>query len=189
VNLLGANARFDVQEARGWPAYIVAGKLTSGSALVQSGTIQQIRGGASLTERDALWAASLAAARHRPLTGYGPGTDAAAIAPYLGPAYAAYTGISSHSAWLRTAVEMGVPAVFLLAAIWVAALGLSLTALRRRPDLVRSGTVVVLMALAIAFLTDQTFEVYLFGGLGLPNLLTAVALGMVAAARGHALDV
>src|SRR5262249_26109711 len=152
----------------------------SGPALLKRGPREQIRGGFSLTERDGLWAASLKAVRHQPVAGSGLGTDAPPLAPYPGPQFAVYTGISSHSGWLRTAVEMGIVGLLLLAGIWAAVLWLTLTALRRRRALLGSPTVVALLALALAFLADQSFEVYLLGGLGLPNLLSAVTVGMLA---------
>ena len=190
LNALGADARFDVQVARGWPAYVVADRLLSGDELLayvlpshggRTGPVQQIRGGVSLTERDGLWRASAVAASHRPVLGYGPGTDAAAIAPFLGPQYADYRGISSHSGWLRTLVEMGGPGLLLVGAIWAGVLALGLTAVRRTPDLLRDVTFVVPVAWAVAFLLDETFQVYLFGGFGFYNLLTAVSLSLIAA--------
>lgn len=187
LNVLGANARFDVQADRGWPVYVVAGQLTSSKDLKRLGvTGSQMRGGADLSERDVLWRASLHAAERRPVLGHGPGTDADAIAGFLPSSYAVYRGISSHSTWLRTLVEMGVPGLALLGVIWLFIGLLAVRALRRRPTLADDVTLVGLVVIAYASFPDQFFEIYLFGGFGFPNLLVAIAMALAAAQAGTA---
>lgn len=188
TNLLGANARFDLQAARGWtqapattqadappPVVGVHGNVGSGSA-----GDAQVRGGTDLSSRAVLWLASTDAVRQRPITGYGPGMDATAIAPFIKSSYASYRGVTSHSTWLRTAVEMGVPGLALLALVWLA---VAVTALRgwfAGSPMLEDVTLGTLAAIVIALLIDQSVETYLLGGLTFSNTVWAMALGLLA---------
>lgn len=139
-----------------------------------------LRGGTGLTGREYLWSASITAVKHRPLLGYGPGNDVRAIGPYLSVSGQGIEVLTSHSTWLRTAVEMGAPGLAFL--LWV----ILAVAVRFVGDvhLRRSSIEVATFALAAALcglLPAMTFESFLLGGVTFTSLFLAVALGMVAA--------
>jgi O-antigen ligase len=140
-----------------------------------------LRGGTGLSGRQYLWAASAEAIKHRPLFGYGPGNDVPAIDQYLGSdaQKAGYTlaGLTSHSTWFRTGVEMGIPGLlFLLASglavAWVFVRGI--VSSRAFPDATR----LALAAAVCGLLPAMTFETFLFGGVTFTSLFLTVAAGL-----------
>jgi O-antigen ligase len=140
----------------------------------------QVRGGTDLSGRIPLWNASAAAIRARPVLGWGPGTDALVIAPRLTGAYKTYRGLSSHSTWLRTAVEMGLPGLLALLATLLA---VGAVATRRFLLDRASGldlTWAALVATAAALTVGQFFETSLLGGLAFGSMYWAVVLGLLA---------
>ena len=140
-----------------------------------------IRGGTGLSGRDYLWRASADAIKHRPLVGYGPGNNVQAIDPYLSPdakkAGYSLAGLTSHSTWFRTAVEMGIPGLLFLIAIGVAVAWVfvrrALSA-RALPDATR----IAFAAAACGLLPAMTFETFLLGGVTFSSLFLAVAAGL-----------
>ena len=186
MNQVGGNARFDLQAARGWSqaATPVDNAQAPPPVTGVHGTIDpsagsQVRGGADLSSRAVLWLASADAVRKRPLTGYGPGLDAVAIAPFIKSSYASYRGVTSHSTWLRTAVEMGVPGLALLVLVWLTVAGtVAIGWLRGRP-LRDDPTLVALIAIVCALFVDQAVETYLLGGLTSASVVWALALGVL----------
>src|SRR5260370_40303283 len=74
-----------------------------------SGDETPLRGGAGLSGRQYLWAASADAIKHRPVLGYGPGNDVPAIDHYLGSSAKQArhnpVALSCHSAFVRTVRE------------------------------------------------------------------------------------
>jgi O-antigen ligase len=137
------------------------------------------RGGADLSGRASLWAASQAAIRERPLLGWGPGTDAFVISPRLNGAFSIYRGLSSHSTWYRTAVEMGVPGLAALVAVLLAAAVVAgLRALRAGGgiDLAMAAIAVT----AIALTVGQFTETALFGGIAFNSFSWTLLIGLSA---------
>jgi glycosyltransferase involved in cell wall biosynthesis len=136
-------------------------------------TEANLRGGAALSGRQFLWAASVRAVRARPLSGYGPGNDVPAIQPYLSGNGLIYKGLTSHSTWLRTAVEMGAPGLVLLLAMLLTAAWLFLRSWTTDP-------IQLSFAATVAGLVPaMTFESFLLGGITLPNLYPALAIGLL----------
>jgi O-antigen ligase len=140
-----------------------------------------IRGGTGLSGRDYLWRASADAIKHRPLLGYGPGNDVQAIDPYLSndAKRAGYNlaGLTSHSTWFRTAVEMGIPGLLFLIAIGVAVAWVFVrrsVSARALPDATR----IAFGAAACGLLPAMTFETFLLGGVTFSSLFLAVAAGL-----------
>jgi hypothetical protein len=145
---------------------------TAGGSTTAPDELLQVRGGSSLSGRLTLWVASVNAVRARPITGWGPGTNPQAIAPFLGTASADYTGLSSHSTWLRTAVETGVPGLVLIAVYVLGVLVIAARAYAHRapPDTMSVG----LIAVFVALVAWQTFESSILGGLSFPAFLWAL---------------
>ncbi len=132
--------------------------------------LPEIRGGSNLNGRLALWEASISAVRGRPITGWGPGTNPQAIGPFLGTQGADYGGLTSHSTWLRTAVETGIPGFLFVAGYVLAVLGIAGRALARRRAS-HDPIVVGMLAIFVGLLVWQTFESSTLGGLTYPAFL------------------
>lgn len=140
-----------------------------------------LRGGTGLSGRQYLWAASAEAIKHRPFFGYGPGNDVPAIDQYLGSdaQKAGYTlaGLTSHSTWFRTGVEMGIPGLLFLIASGLAVAWVFVRAIRSTrtfPDATR----IALAAAVCGLLPAMTFETFLFGGVTFSSLFLTVAAGL-----------
>jgi O-Antigen ligase len=156
-----------------------AGNSTGGDVGAPQDQLPEIRGGSTLSGRLVLWTASVDAVRARPITGWGPGTNPEAIAPFLGMGGASYGGLTSHSTWLRTAVETGIPGLVLVGAYVLGVLGFCLRRyLRRSPlDLVNLG----LFAVFVSLLFWETFESTILGGVAFPAFLWALSGALVTA--------
>jgi len=145
------------------------------------------RGGASLSGRPEIWAASLGAIRARPLLGWGLGTNPDAIEPFLSEAALRFRGLTSHNTWLRTAVEMGLPGLFAFAAVVAAVLWSGVRqrlrngGQRSRGQLEAVSVGGVLIGIIVAMLAAQGFETLLLGGLDFPSFTWLFALGLLAA--------
>jgi len=147
-----------------------------------AGGDETIRGGTGLSGREYLWKWSLEAIKHRPVLGWGPGNDITAIDKFMtdDAARAGYVlqGLSSHSTWFRTAVEMGVPGLLLLvgtglAVAWVFFRPIFKT--RAVPDATR----IALAAIVIGLLPAMTFETFLLGGVTFSSLILTVGAGLM----------
>ena len=191
TNTIGAEARYDLAEAR--YGDVAAGTteedIVSGVVLPPApgtgGTTPEppptaVRGGADFSSRGAIWAASLEAILERPLTGYGPGTNAQALAPFLTGANVIYRGLTSHSTWLRTALEMGI--IGLVAMLGIVA-ATALTILRNRSVDARllEPSTWALVAATAAIFVGQAIDTLLLGGLTYASLYWALAMGMLVA--------
>jgi O-antigen ligase len=147
-----------------------------------------LRGGTGLSGRESLWRASIDAIEKRPALGYGPGNNVPAITPYLtSTAAQRYIGLTSHSTWLRTAVEEGFPGLFILLGVLVVAAVVFLRAPReprRRRDR-RTGipdpTRVTLAVSVVGLFGVMSFESFFLGGVNFSNLYLALALGLMLA--------
>lgn len=146
-----------------------------------------IRGGTGLSGREFLWKASIEAIKHRPVFGYGAGNDVPAIAPYLtkDATQAGYNlgGLTSHSTWFRTAVELGVPGLLLLLAVLVTVAWLFLRRVagsEPRPD----ATQIALASIVAGLVPAMTFETFILGGVTFSSLALTVAAGLLLAPQG-----
>ena len=176
--------------ANGIGANAVSSNCATGCpAAAPAGTDEvSLRGGSGLSGREYLWRASLDAIKKRPLLGYGPGTNVTAIQPYLsGDVPRLYRGLTSHSTWLRTAVEEGVPGLLILLGVLLVAAVVFVRAPReprRRRDR-RTGipdpTRVTLAVSVVGLLGVMTFESFFLGGVNFSNLYLAVALALMLA--------
>jgi hypothetical protein len=190
TNTIGAEARFDIAKAR--YGDVAAGTteedIVSGVVLPPApgtgGTIPEpptaVRGGADSSSRGAIWAASLEAILERPLTGYGPGTNAQALAPFLTGPNVIYRGLTSHSTWLRTALEMGVIGLVAMLGI-VAATALTILRHRSVDGRLLEPSMWALVAATAAIVVGQSIETLLLGGLTYASLYWALAMGMIVA--------
>ena len=158
----------------------VGSGCASNCAAIGDGTT--IRGGASLSGREYLWAASRDAIKHRPMLGYGLGNDVRAIDPYLSSdaVRAGYNlvGLTSHSTWFRTAVEMGIPGLLLLIATGLAVAWVFVrraVATRAVPD----ATNIALAASVVGLVPAMTFETFLLGGVTFSSLFLTLAAGLI----------
>jgi O-antigen ligase len=145
--------------------------LTSSSdgRATQSGAVA-LKQGADSRSRRYIWAASVNAIRDRPLLGYGLGTDTSAIAPKLtGPA-TVYRGLTSHSTWLRIAVEGGVPMALVVVLLESLVMLDSLRILNRR-EVVWTSRAIGALAMSVAFLPALFTETLLPGGLTFLSIL------------------
>jgi O-antigen ligase len=140
------------------------------------------RGGAGLSNRLALWSASLSAIRARPIFGTGPGTDALAIAPYLTGRYTIYRGLTSHNTWLRTAVELGLPGLVLIIVVILSIGWKTFQGVRLDRTLLDDATTVALGASVLGLLADQFFETYLLGGATFSNFYWALSMALLVTA-------
>jgi hypothetical protein len=189
TNAIGADARYDLAKIRYGDA--ASGSLqedlvtgvpagNGNDPATPAATPVQVRGGAESSSRGTIWSASLSAISARPLTGYGPGTNAEALVPFLTGPSEIYRGLTSHSTWLRTALEMGVLGLILLigfvvAAGWVVVRNLASNRLKAEP------WSVALIASAIALVVGQLTETLLLGGLTFASLYWAMAIGILVA--------
>jgi O-antigen ligase len=121
----------------------------------------------------------------RPLQGYGPGTNADAIAPFLTGSNMAYRGLTSHSTWLRTGVEMGILGLGSLLGFVAAA---SIIIVRRviAKPLARVTGVTTLLACVAGLAVGQLTETLLLGGLTFGSLVWAMAIGVLIGGPGGA---
>jgi len=165
VNAIGANA---VQSA-----------CAAGCAATPGGDETPLRGGSGLTGREFLWKASWEAIKRRPITGYGPGNNVPAIDPYLSGQGLLLKGLTSHSTWLRTAVEMGIPGLILLLAVLAVPGWIFIRGWRSEKPDVRDPTRAILAASVASLIPVMTFESLFLGGVTFSSLYLAVAIGLM----------
>ncbi len=135
------------------------------------------RGGSSLTGRLELWGASITAIRQRPILGWGLGQDIEAIAPWVPPAL---TGLTSHSTWLRSAVETGIPGLVALLA-WVAVSGaLIVRRLRGDPGALDDPIRLAFVGSFVGLTAAATFDTFLLGGVTFMNIYWALSAVLAA---------
>jgi O-antigen ligase len=144
-----------------------------------------LRGGTGLSGRDHLWKASAEAIKKRPLLGYGPGNNVPAIGPYLTGTSSIYRGLTSHSTWLRTAVEEGVPGLLLLIGVLLTSTWVFLRGPKepRAPGERRTGipdpTKATLAVSMLGMLGVMSFESFFLGGVNFSNLYLALATALM----------
>jgi O-antigen ligase len=177
ANVVGANAV---------SANPIATECATGCTQAAPGSDEApLRGGTGLSGREFLWTASFLAINHRPITGYGPGTNVPAIDTYLTGDGLHFKGLTSHDTWLRTAVELGIPGLLFLLAVLLSA---TLVFLRapldpRQPSERRTGipdpTRVTFAVSLLGLLGAMTFESFFLGGVNFSNLYLGLALAMM----------
>jgi O-antigen ligase len=136
-----------------------------------------LRGGTGLSGRENLWRASLLAIEHRPLLGYGLGNNVPAINPFLAGNGLHLNGLTSHSTWFRTAVEIGIPGLCLLLGVFIAAAWVFVRGKRGAKKITNPGHL-AFAATVVGLLPAMFFESFLLGGVTFSNLYLAVALGL-----------
>lgn len=141
------------------------------------------RGGSEMSGRLEIWAASIRAIGDSPLVGYGPGTNAIALEPYLVGESRRFVGLTSHSTWLRTWVETGVLGV--VALIGIALVPLFLTVRRALSHRRVTWLQVGLLSMFLSLVGAQMFETLLLGGVGLPSFVWALVAGLLVLDEGR----
>jgi hypothetical protein len=136
------------------------------------------RGGSELSGRLEIWSASVRAIRDSPWVGYGPGTIAVALDPYLTGESRRFVGLTSHNTWLRTWLELGVLGIlgfagFVLATVYSGVRGRSENAQQRS---IRLGA----LAIFVGLIAAQAFETFLLGGVSMPSFVWSMAAGLLA---------
>jgi hypothetical protein len=142
----------------------------------------QSRGGSELSGRLELWSASVRAIRDSPWVGYGPGTNAIALDPYLTGEGRRFVGLTSHNTWLRTWMELGILGIlgfvgFVVVALIAGVRGGSTTPERQS---LRMGA----LAIFVGLLAAQGFETFLLGGVNMPSFVWSMAAGLLALGVG-----
>ena len=135
----------------------------------------ELKTSGSFQARLSLWKAAYLAAVEEPLTGYGLGSNADAIVPYLQGEDARLRGASVHSTVMRMLVELGVPGLLAYLAVLGVAVWLVTLAIWRAPN----GVVLPLAGIVIASLAHQLFGTLLLGGLTYGSYVFVVALGLL----------
>jgi hypothetical protein len=137
-----------------------------------------LRGGTGLSGREYLWRASISAIEKRPIVGYGPGNNVPALYPYLVGGANQIETLTSHSAWFRAGVEMGIPGLGFLVWVLVVVAWIFIRG-RLRGESVGDPVHLALAASLCALIPALTFESLLLGGVTFTSLFLAVALGLV----------
>ena len=136
------------------------------------------RGGSELSGRLEIWSASVRAIEDRPVVGFGPGTNAIALDPYLSGVSRRFVGLTSHNTWLRTWLEFGIFGIlgfagFVITAVIAGLRGGSTTPARLS---LRTGALAIFAGLTAA----QGFETFLLGGVSMPSFVWSMAAGLLA---------
>lgn len=165
-------------------AYIVRGRTGAGrmTALIALGCVMMIAilswvhlttGGINLSNRLALWEASVQAISAQPLAGYGHGPSGAVIEPYVGVDDA--IGDATHNSYLRMGVIAGVGG---LLAYCVLMFGSVLSDYRRG-----IGNVAI-FAIACGFAVNQLFESHMIVGYTSHTIVNALCVGYLLCQTG-----
>jgi O-antigen ligase len=137
-----------------------------------------LRGGTGLSGREYLWRASISAIEKRPIVGYGPGNNVPALYPFLVGGANQIETLTSHSAWFRAAVELGIPGLVFLVWVLVVVAWIFMRG-RLRGESVGDPVHLALAASLCALIPALTFESLLLGGVTFTSLFLALALGLV----------
>lgn len=188
LNAVGADYRRDLTAAR-VPEAVLLGASTAGDDTLSarplipgSGGSTQDRGGSELSGRLEIWGASVRAIEGSPWVGYGPGTNSIALDPYLVGASRRFAGLTSHNAWLRTWIELGIVGILAFAGFVIAAVIAGVRGRLNVPGLrtLRTGA----LAIFVALLAAQAFETFLLGGVSMPSFVWSMAAGLLALGAG-----
>ena len=157
----------------GWQAQWGAPPL--GWRQTPSTSVVALKGFSSLNARLLLWQASAQAIECSPIVGYGLGTDAAAIVPYLAQ-QSRLGGATTHDTFLRAGVEMGLPGLAIYIALAAVAARHALSRLRGGKD---EGEI-VLAAAVVAITAAEFTGTLFFAGAGFTGFWLAAAVGLLA---------
>lgn len=133
----------------------------------------------SFQARLALWGAALEAARARPWFGYGLGSNADAIAPYLEGTDARLVGAQTHSTPLRMLVETGIVGLAIYVAFLLVVARMILVLLFEGEH----GALLPVAGCLAGILFHQLFGTLLLGGLSFGSYAFVAAAGLVAWGR------
>ena len=194
TNVIGADYRPDLTEARTPAAVVETGAdgpidavplvpdpATPGATPGPNGEPPryQTRGGSELSGRLEIWSASVRAIENSPVVGYGPGTNAIVLDPYLSGDSRRFVGLTSHNTWLRTWIELGLAGIVGFAGLVI----VTLVAGGRRVLRTKASPVTVgALAIFVGLTAAQAFETLLLGGVSLPSVVWALAAGLLGAA-------
>jgi hypothetical protein len=146
------------------------------SPVVVYPAVVDLKTASSFDARFSLWAAALAATEKSPVVGYGLGTDANAIVPYLNGQDARLQGVTTHSTFMRMLVEMGIPGLLLQVWLSLVAAAVAIRAIFRRS----SKAMTVLAGCLAAIIFHELFGTLIFGGFGYSNFLFAALTSILA---------
>jgi O-antigen ligase/polysaccharide polymerase Wzy-like membrane protein len=138
--------------------------------------VVELKTTSSFQARISLWGAAISAAAKRPIAGYGLGSNADAIVPYLNGEDARLRGASTHSTPMRVLVEMGLPGLAIYLALWLVIVRLTIASLLAS----RASAVIVMVGCLTAILFHQAVGTLLLGGLSFGSYFCAAAIGLVA---------
>jgi O-antigen ligase len=181
TGVIGADYRVDLTAARNGqsPSVDVA---ASHEGAIDAVPALQARGGSELSGRLEIWSASVRAIRDSPWVGYGPGTNAIALDPYLAGVSRRFVGLSSHNTWLRTWLEFGILGIAGFVGFVVAVL---IVAVRGRPSTPeRQAIRIGALAIFVGLFAAQGFETFLLGGVSMPSFVWSMAAGLLALGTG-----
>jgi len=196
MNMIGADYRTDLTVARIPAAGLLEASSSDEGALDLLPTVPSVvppggspapnasepvvnnRGGSELSGRLEIWSASVRAIEDSPVVGYGPGTNAIVLDPYLTGVSRRFVGLTSHNTWLRTWLEFGVFGIlgfagFILATLIGGLRGGSTTPQRQS---LRMGA----LAIFVGLIAAQGFETFLLGGVSMPSFVWSMAAGLLA---------
>jgi hypothetical protein len=196
MNVIGADYRTDLTVARIPPAGLLEASSSDEGALDLLPTVPTTvppgsspapnasepvvhdRGGSELSGRLEIWSASVRAIEDSPWIGYGPGTNAIVIDPYLTGVSRRFVGLSSHNTWLRTWLEFGLFGILGFAGFVLATLigGLRVGPIAPRRRSLRMGA----LAIFVSLIAAQGFETFLLGGVSMPSFVWSMAAGLLA---------
>jgi hypothetical protein len=199
TNVVGADYRPDLTEARTPAAVIETGAdgpidavplvpdpgAAPGASPPPGGEPPryQTRGGSELSGRLEIWGASVRAIRDSPILGYGPGTNAIVLDPYLSGESRRFVGLTSHNTWLRTWIELGLGGILAFVGLVIVTLVVGgRRVLRGRASSIEVGALAIFAGLTAA----QAFETLLLGGVSLPSVAWALAAGLLTMAGSRA---
>jgi hypothetical protein len=203
ANLIGADYRPDVTENRNQlareAAAVASGipiqtlphipePITPPSVPAADGASTRllVRGGSDLSGRIELWTASIRAIADSPWFGYGPGTDAIVLAPFVREANPELVGLTSHNTWLRTWLEMGILGVVALTSFAVVTLNRAIRV--RTVSFGRQPVALGALAIFVGLIVAQQFETFLLGGVSLPSFVWSLSAGMLAHRSPEGID-
>lgn len=137
---------------------MIGDEFQTGQAL----TLDETNPDAHVGSRVAIWRGGLEIIRKHPLTGTGFESFLDEIAPYLVDFYGEERGRSAHNAYIKTAAELGIPALMVLILIFLLCLKQSRFVFLEHPDIdmkwLARGAFGVTLALILSNMTTASYQ-------------------------------